>query len=110
MKARKDETTKQPSAPFKESILLTLTKTLINLKLRLAPMKYKEYLKQQRLEEDLPCQQTMKDCIVRLVHLTPSVYLEEIFQRIDGDDSDAMNELFALVQLAESQQLCFSQR
>lgn len=92
----------------KESILLTLTRTLIGLKLRLVPSEQRELLRSLRESPMTFPEETVKETILRLVHLTPSIYLEEIFQRLGDHDRDAIDELGTVLQIAEAPSLSFA--
>lgn len=89
----------------KDTMLLSLTRTLIGLKLRLIPSQHKEVLRSIRKEEPGFTERAVKGVILRMVHLTPTVYLTEIFQRLDDGDQSAIEELGLVVQIAESSNL-----
>ena len=109
MKAHKDYTMKTKSGlRGKESILLTLTRTLIGLKLQLIPSQHKELLRSLRDNPTRYPEELIKEAILRLVHLTPTVYLEEIFQRISDRENTAVEELGTILQIGESSSLSFA--
>lgn len=109
IKSHKDGQIKMFAGPkLKESILLTLTKTLIGLKLRMIPTRHRETVRCLRERAAIHSQEAVREVILKLVHLTPSVYLEELFQRLEGHDRDAEEELSTVLQIAESQQLAFA--
>lgn len=91
--------------------IMELTKTLIKLKLRLASGRQQEVL--NGLPEKLVAPaNAVKEVIVKLVHLTPIVYMNELFQRVDDSDngerlidSSTISELHIIVQLASKKQL-----
>jgi hypothetical protein len=92
----------------KESILLTLTRTLIGLKLRLIPSEHRELLRSLREQPVVFPEDMVKETILRLVHLTPNIYLEELFQRLADQDREAIAELGTVLQIAEASNLSFA--
>jgi hypothetical protein len=84
------------------SILLSLTRTLVGLKLRLIPSRHKEVLLALRKEPRAYPEEILKESILRLVHLTPTVYLEEVYQRLNDGEASAVDDLGAILQIAES--------
>jgi tetratricopeptide (TPR) repeat protein len=91
----------------KRSVLLNLIRTLIGLKLKIAPTQHKELARRLRETQWALQGSVVKQAILKLIHLTPIVYLEQIFQRLDSNDAyqQASDELTAVVQIAESPEL-----
>lgn len=84
---------------------LDLTRTIVSLKFRLLPREHQEILKSARQAHTQHPEQAVKEVILRLVHLTPTVYVDDLFARnIDGDE-DAMMELEIVTQLVENDSL-----
>ncbi|KAI9139390.1 clustered mitochondria-domain-containing protein [Paraphysoderma sedebokerense] len=100
----------------KTNQLLMLTRQMISLKFKILQNHQKELLRAARyaLEstaEDREEQQadrekyeelTVKDVILKLVHLTPIVYLEDVLARINDGEEEANFELKIIVQIVES--------
>lgn len=83
-------------------LLLDLTRTLVGLKLRSLTGEMTELVRSLKGKCVVYEESLMREIIVKVVHLTPTVYLEEVFQRIGDGDDDAMRELGAVLQLIET--------
>ncbi|KAG5462622.1 MAG: hypothetical protein BJ554DRAFT_4386, partial [Olpidium bornovanus] len=96
-----------PSAPpSKDLALLDLTRTLISLKLRLIPSHLRELLRALRAQENIQYpEELVKDVILRLVHLTPCVLMDNIFQRVEDKEASSVAELAICIQIAEKSDL-----
>lgn len=93
---------KNSSEDGKQKLLLNLTRTLIFLKLKLTPTSLLPVLGQARDASTAYAQEMVKDVILKLVHLSPSVYLVDVFHRLEsGGDKGAMAEFEIIVQLTE---------
>jgi tetratricopeptide (TPR) repeat protein len=103
----KDMTLKKTTRA-KESILLTLVRTLIGLKLRLIPAQHKELVQSLRASPEAYTSDAVKDVMMQLIHLSPTVLLEGIFQRLEDQDKQAVSDLGIILNVAESASLTFA--
>ena len=105
MKVQRQDGMKQVGSVDKQAMLLTLTRTLVELKLRMIPSQHKELLRRLREQKSAVPEDAVKEVILKLVHLTPSVYLEELYQRLADSDQSAMLELGTVLQVVEQPHL-----
>ena len=87
------------------NILLDTTRTLVTLKMRAFAQDKREIVRILKTQNVVYEEHTVKEAILKLVHLTPTVFLEEIFQRISDGDEDALVELGAAMQVIESSKI-----
>ncbi|KAL7750789.1 hypothetical protein RI367_003746 [Sorochytrium milnesiophthora] len=98
----------EASAAAKNTLLLTLTRNMLVLKFKLLPAHHAAHIRTARLKYQQAARFTednVRDVVVRLVHLTPIVCLEEMLQRADDGDIDALDDLAILVQVVESKKM-----
>jgi len=88
--------------------LLTLIRTLIGLKFKLFNTRQREILRNVRQSEKVYSQESVKDVILKLVHLTPVIVIDEILQKLEDNDENSINELGIIVQIAESDDITFA--
>jgi len=88
--------------------LLTLIRTLIGLKFKLFNTRQREILRQVRQSDKVYSQESVKDVILKLVHLTPVIVIDEILQKLEDKDENSINELGIIVQIAESDDITFA--
>ncbi|KAI3636260.1 hypothetical protein MIR68_005612 [Amoeboaphelidium protococcarum] len=93
----------------KDAMLLTLTKTLVGLKIRLIPSRHSQLLEsiREQSSEDVIQDSLLKEVVIKLIHLSPTIYLEQLFQKLDQpeDRDDAIEELTAVLQVVEKQDI-----
>lgn len=100
-----------PKLSIPRSLLHNLTKEIVSLKLALVDSpKHREVIRSLRgvlvtandcPEDTIIDPAEAKGVIVRLAAVSPSIYLDGIFQRIDDNDEAAMEELKVLLLLTE---------
>jgi tetratricopeptide (TPR) repeat protein len=88
--------------------LLTLIRTLIGLKFKLFNTRQREILRSVRQSDKVYSQESVKDVILKLVHLTPVIVIDEILQKLEDNDENSINELGIIVQIAESDDITFA--
>jgi len=88
--------------------LLTLIRTLIGLKFKLFNTRQREILRSVRQSDKVYSQESVKDVILKLVHLTPVIVIDEILQKLEDKDESSINELGIIVQIAESDDITFA--
>jgi len=88
--------------------LLTLIRTLIGLKFKLFNTRQREILRSVRQSEKVYSQESVRDVILKLVHLTPVIVIDEILQKLEDKDENSINELGIIVQITESDDITFS--
>lgn len=87
--------------PSKQIMLLTLTRTIVDLKLRMASSGQKEIVRKLREQNSVQPEFIVREVIMKLIHLSPSVYLEEMLQRIDDGDPSGSQEMKTVLQIVE---------
>jgi tetratricopeptide (TPR) repeat protein len=103
--------------PFAKNLMHKLTKDIVKMKLDLVEdPKLKECirtLRQRRfemLESSFPNQFDAEDArgtIMKMASVTPSVYLDDVLQRLCQGDDSAVEELFMVIILTESETVGF---
>lgn len=88
--------------------LLDLVRIIARLKFRVLNRVHQEALRTARQTEKHFPEDAVKDVILKLVHLTPTVYIDEVLQRVDDQDDAACDELGIVVQLVESENLALN--
>ncbi|ORX60851.1 PH-domain-containing protein [Piromyces finnis] len=88
--------------------LLTLIRTLIGLKFKLFNTRQREILRNVRQSDKVYSQESVRDVILKLVHLTPVIVIDEILQKLEDKDESSINELGIIVQIAESEDITFA--
>jgi tetratricopeptide (TPR) repeat protein len=101
MKTKRIETSPYGNSDERKDVLLSLTKTIVGLKLKLIPGQHRQLLRYIREKKQVYDNEFAQSSLLKLLHLTPSVYLEDIFQRLDADKT-ASKELAVVIQIAES--------
>lgn len=84
------------------SILLSVVRTIIGLKLKLVPVHLQARLRTIRSQPNQYTEKRLKDAVLLLVQLSPNVYLDDVLQRMDHQEAMAMAEFEMIVQIAES--------
>ena len=98
-----------PSLAIPRALLHTLTRKIVGLKLALVDNpKHRECIRTLRqldseYEEESMDPAEAKSVILRLAAVSPSVYLDGIFQRIDDNDAAAVDELKIVLMLTEQE-------
>jgi tetratricopeptide (TPR) repeat protein len=90
--------------------IMGLIRQIVDLKLKLASSNLKETIRLTRvqaLKKGYPAQD-IKDVILKLIHLTPSVFIDGIFQRLQQGESCGAQDLSILLQLVESSNINIS--
>ncbi|KAJ3105540.1 hypothetical protein HDU96_008550 [Phlyctochytrium bullatum] len=103
-----------PLPPMSKSILHQVTKKIVGLKLALIESpKQKEAvrtLRAQLAQQDVTGTRTFnnalaKDVILRIGTVAPSVYLDNLLNRVEDNDISAIEELSTAIQIAEKETL-----
>lgn len=91
----------------KQSVLLNLIRTLIILKIKIVPTQHKELIRRIRESTQSLDGSVVRQAILKLIHLTPVVYLEQIFQQLNLAEvsQQTYDELATVVQISESPEI-----
>ncbi len=96
------------TSPFAKNLMHRLTKEIVSMKLALVDVpSQKECIRMQRFKlqsnnGDFDSDDA-KEIIVRMAAVTPSVYLDDVLQRIGLGDESAIHELGLILILTESE-------
>lgn len=94
--------------PFAKNLLHKLTKDIVQMKLQLVESpKHKECIRSLRSQKsDISMNFDVEDArntILKMAAVTPSVYLDDVLQRIGHGDSSAVEELGMVIILTETE-------
>jgi tetratricopeptide (TPR) repeat protein len=90
-----------------QSVLLRIIRTLISLKLKLIPQKYRDLVDKLRSSSPVYSEEQVKDVIVRLIHLSPTMFIEDLFHKLD--EKECVWDLGICIQIAENSNLIYTE-
>jgi hypothetical protein len=105
-KTKQETATDRPSKSGAN--LLSLTRTIIALKMKLFTSKEQEECQRITQSGLDVSQQRMKETVLKLVNLTPTVYIDDVLRRVEERDEHARQEMAAIVMLSTSDKLSFT--
>ncbi|KAI8911121.1 translation initiation factor eIF3 subunit 135-domain-containing protein, partial [Gorgonomyces haynaldii] len=97
--------------PLSASLLHKLTKEIVSMKLNLADApRIREIIRMFRVKgPEIFDAEEAKQTILRMAAVSPSVYLDDIFHRINHNDTSAVNELAMVMTLTERETVGIAQ-
>ncbi|KAJ3320536.1 hypothetical protein HDU93_003498, partial [Gonapodya sp. JEL0774] len=86
-----------------ERIIFDLTRRIITLKLQvITNNQHRDLVRSHQQEPRTYPEETSKDVFMRMVHVSPSSFLDDIFRRLDDGDSSAPEELGVMLSILDS--------